>query len=136
MRHFPAHFLKLLLSWYVNLTKASQERKLQLIPSGTQMQRLLTEQLTRAGVSEHPPPGPCSLEQSGPVGCSAPSTPCRTHTRAETHTELTLLSQHWPDSRGSTTAEAQTCQYSHSSSAQSPDLPPTLPGVLLATTAV
>ena len=34
-------------------------------PSGTQMWRLLTEQLTRAGVSgEHPPQGPASAYQS------------------------------------------------------------------------
>ena len=58
MRHFPTHFLKLLLSWYVKLTKASQERVTAHYPQ-EHVQRFLTEQLTREGVSgEHPPQGP------------------------------------------------------------------------------
>ena len=55
-------------------------------PSGTQMWRLLTEQLTRAGVSgEHPPQGPALLSsQAGGLFCTLHPLP-RTHQGRDSH---------------------------------------------------
>lgn len=72
---------------YVNLTKASQEKDCNSFPQGTQMWRLLTEQLTRAGAcqGEHHFRALSLSSQASGLFCTPPPLATRTHQGRDSH---------------------------------------------------